>query len=361
MEKMQTAAEKQRRRQMKPGNITQTAWNRSVKKQLHTEMRYSVFRPSPEENCSGLRVASEDSVVWSSASVTGDSPRTVWYAALQAAGNLAARGVMPQGVSLRILFPEETEEEMLAAAAGEAQEVCSRMGTELTCLQGEVNPAVRQMIVVADAAGAADSRGFTGIMSPGQEILLCGYTGLEGMLHILDEAEEELAERFVPSFLGQAGALQSDLVMPEQILAGCRTEASGGGRLISAARQIGSGGILAALWEMAEISGTGLEVSMEAMALKQETVEICEHFQINPYQMTSAGSYLIATEHAEELMGVLEKAGARAGRLGIAKAQNARVITSGDETRYLDRPAPDSLMCWQRERLFENRAREYIS
>ena len=60
MEKMQTAAEKQRRRQMKPGNITQTAWNRSVKKQLHTEMRYSVFRPSPEENCSGLRVASED-------------------------------------------------------------------------------------------------------------------------------------------------------------------------------------------------------------------------------------------------------------------------------------------------------------
>ena len=69
---------------------------------------------------------------------------------------------------------------MLAAAAGEAQEVCSRMGTELTCLQGEVNPAVRQMIVVADAAGAADSRGFTGIMSPGQEILLCGYTGLEG-------------------------------------------------------------------------------------------------------------------------------------------------------------------------------------
>ena len=268
---------------------------------------------------------------------------------------------MPQGISLRILFPEDAEEEMLAAAAGEAKEVCCRMRTELTCLQGEVNPAVRQMIVVADAAGAADSRGFTGIMSPGQEILLCGYTGLEGMLHILDEAEEELAERFVPSFLGQAGALQSDLVMPEQILAGCRTEASGGGRLISAARQIGSGGILAALWEMAEISGTGLEVSMEAMALKQETVEICEHFQINPYQMTSAGSYLIATEHAEELMGVLEKAGARAGRLGIAKAQNARVITSGDETRYLDRPAPDSLMCWQRERLFGNRAREYIS
>ena len=119
-------------------------------------------------------------------------------------------------------------------------------------------------------------------MSPGQEICSAAIQVWKERLHILDEAEEELAERFVPSFLGQARALQSDLVMPEQILAGCRTEASGGGRLISAARQIGSGGILAALWEMAEISGTGLEVSMEAMALKQETVEICEHFQINP-------------------------------------------------------------------------------
>lgn len=344
---------------MKPGNITQTAWNRSVKKQLHTEMRYSVFRPSPEENCSGLHGASEGAAVWSSASVAGDSPRTVWYAALQAAGNLAARGVAPQGVSFRILFPEETEEEMLAAAAGEAQEVCGRMGTDLTCLQGEVNPAVRRMVVLADAAGMADGRDFTGIMSPGQEILLCGYTGLEGMLRILDEAEEELAGRFVPSFLGQARALREDLVMPEQMLAGCRAEASGGGRLISAARQIGSGGILAALWEMAEISGTGLEVSMEAMALKQETVEICEYFQINPYQMTSAGSYLIATEHAEELMGVLEKAGARAGRLGIAKAQNARVITSGEETRYLDRPAPDELIRWWEERLSGLRVPEH--
>lgn len=340
---------------MKPGNITQTAWNRSVKKQLHTEMRCSVFCPSQEEKCSGLRVDSEDAVAWSSASVTGDSPRTVRYAVLQAAGNLAARGVMPQGVSLRILFPEETEEEILAAAAGEAQEICSQTGTELTCLQGEVNPAVRRMVVLADAAGTADSREFTGIMAPGQEILLCGYTGLEGMLRILDEAEEELADRFVPGFLGQAGALQKDLVMPKQILAGCRGKASDGGRLVSAARQIGSGGILAALWELAEISGTGLEVSMEAMALKQETVEICEYFQLNPYQMTSAGSYLIATEHAEELMGVLEKAGVRAGRLGIARAQNARVITSGDETRYLDRPAPDSLTCWWRERPFRNK------
>ena len=329
-------------------------------KQFHDQKSETVSGLSREGRCSSLAMPSGGYAVWADAVKEGDSGKTAYYAVLEAAGNAAAAGAVPLAVSARILLPPEAEEEELRELAAGIRAACDEMCLKASCIQGEVSHAVRMSTAAVTVTGAAEHAPEERVY-PGQEILLCGYTGLEGMLHILDEAEEELAERFVPSFLGQAGALQSDLVMPEQILAGCRTEASGGGRLISAARQIGSGGILAALWEMAEISGTGLEVSMEAMALKQETVEICEHFQINPYQMTSAGSYLIATEHAEELMGVLEKAGARAGRLGIAKAQNARVITSGDETRYLDRPAPDSLMCWQRERLFGNRAREYIS
>lgn len=35
----------------------------------------------------------------------------------------------------------------------------------------------------------------------GEELLLCGYAGLEGTLRILDESEEELGTRFVPVFL----------------------------------------------------------------------------------------------------------------------------------------------------------------
>ena len=108
-----------------------------------------------------------------------------------------------------------------------------------------------------------------------------------------------------------------------------------------------SGGILAALWDLAEHAQIGLESDLGLMTLRQETVEICEFFHLNPYQMTSAGSFLLAADHAEEVIAVLKEAGARAGRLGVARAQNARVITSGEEVRYLDRPAPDELMRWQ--------------
>ena len=126
---------------------------------------------------------------------------------------------------------------------------------------------------------------------------------------------------------------------------------------ITAVFQAGSGGILAALWEMAETLHTGFETDMSSISIRQETVEICEFYRLNPYQMASSGSFLIVTEDAGRVIEILEKAGARAVRLGVIKAQNARVITSGEEVRYLDRPAPDELELWQARRARQNEDR----
>ena len=38
---------------------------------------------------------------------------------------------------------------------------------------------------------------------------------------------------------------------------------------------------------------------MSEISMKQETVEICEFYRLNPYQMASSGSYLIVTEDAQ--------------------------------------------------------------
>ena len=135
------------------------------------------------------------------------------------------------------------------------------------------------------------------------------------------------------------------MVRPEQLLNVFESDS------MAVVRQIGSGGILAALWELSETAHTGFEIDMPQIALKQETVEICEFYRLNPYLMTSAGSYLILTSEAEAVVRVLEDAGVSAGRLGAARDQNARVIRNGEEIRYLDRPAPDELERWRAERL----------
>ena len=80
-------------------------------------------------------------------------------------------------------------------------------------------------------------------------------------------------------------------------------------------------------------------------------MEICEYYQLNPYQMTSAGSALIVTDKSAQLLAFFKRAGIRAGRLGVATDGKDRVITSGTEKRYLDRPAPDEWLRWQSERM----------
>ena len=80
------------------------------------------------------------------------------------------------------------------------------------------------------------------------------------------------------------------------------------------------------------------------MTICQETVEICEYFQLNPYQLTSTGSVLILTERGEELVEAYKEMGIQASLLGKTTENKARTILGGEEVRYLDRPAPDELL-----------------
>lgn len=59
---------------------------------------------------------------------------------------------------------------------------------------------------------------------------------------------------------------------------------------------LSQGGIFTALWEMAERAGVGLEVDLKRIPVKQETIELCEYFDINPYNLYSAGALLIGTD-----------------------------------------------------------------
>ena len=338
---------------MRYGRLTQTAWQRSVRRQLHSGEKDVLFGPSPWEECSGIADERGISFLWADAHAAGNSARTGYYAVLRAAGGLAAKGARAACVSVRVLFPPEAEEEKLKAVTAGVVEACGRMGLQVTSFQGETSCAAERIIVFVTAAGKYDGK-YGGknehINAAGQEIVFCGYAGLEGMLRILDEAEDELGTRFVPDFLRKAKNLTDRLVMPEQILPLFDAGAT-------SVFQAGSGGILAALWEMAETLRVGFEADMSEIGIRQETVEICEFYRLNPYQTASSGSFLVVAEDAPRVIEILEKAGARAGRLGVIKAQNARVITSGEEVRYLDRPAPDELELWQARRARQNEDR----
>ncbi len=333
---------------MKVGNISQTVYKRSIQKQLNRVREEILYQPSKEENCIAVKIKDGNSMVSAEATAFGTSREIGVYALVRALNDLFAWRAEPLAISLSIMLPVRTSEACLKQVIETVRMLCLQEHISIAEVKTEVNPMVQQLFVSVRAYGQVNQEKIvrTDGAKSGQDIVLCGSVGLEGMLRILDERERELQTRFVPAFLRKAKARKENLTQLKTGKALMNYE-------VTAIHQIGSGGIFAALWNLAEASGTGSVVERSKMLIDQETVEICEYYNLNPYCMTSAGSFLAVTQNGEALVNLLEQEGIRASRLGVTTDGNARVITSGEEKRYLDRPAPDELMLWWQRVLSE--------
>lgn len=69
--------------------------------------------------------------------------------------------------------------------------------------------------------------------------------------------------------------------------------ASAIGAGVAAIHDASQGGIFGALWDMAEASGIGLDIDLKKLPIRQDTIEISEFFDINPYKLLSGGSLII--------------------------------------------------------------------
>ena len=112
---------------------------------------------------------------------------------------------------------------------------------------------------------------------------------------------------------------------------------------VGAMHDVTEGGLFGALWEMAEASDVGLEIDLKKIPIRQETVEICEYFDINPYGLISSGMMLMAAEDGNALVKQLQEAGIDATVIGKATAGNDRVILRDEERRFLEPPKTDEL------------------
>lgn len=336
---------------MKVGNVSQTVLKRSVLRQLHTKREEILTEPSVEEMCTAVQVKDTEDSVYASAVVSGNSRNIGVYGILRAVLDLETRGVHAIGVSVQVILPTYAYESRLKEMFRCMEEKCSSWGIAMTCAKAEVSPAVSQAVVSVTAVGSVTKGEFCSLDQAGadQEIVLCGSIGVEGVLRILDERNEELSKRFVPAFIRQIRGMERETEILEALRIAAQMKTTTEKPLVTAMQQIGSGGILASLWELTEAANVGMQIEMSRISIRQECVEVCEYYHLNPYQMTSAGTVLMVTRDGNALVRCLEESGARASVLGVTTADHAKVITSGDEVRYLDRPAPDELMRWWEE------------
>lgn len=268
------------------------------------------------------------------------------YGLLTEVNELAAQGVHAGLAEIRIEIPADMDKSRMHSIRNHIAKAMEKLETEDFQLEelhiaGEKCAALRVPQIVITAAGETDQKERIAdallTARAGQDIVYAGWAGLEGMLRIIGEKEAELRERFTPAFIGQMKAYDSELCGLSKIAV---ADAMG----VSVIRQVSRGGILASLWDLAKDTELGLNLDLKKIAVRQETIEVCEHFRLNPYQLASGGSFLMLTENGEALADALNQKGIQAAVIGQLTDSNDKIIHNGEDMRYIDRPAPDELM-----------------
>lgn len=323
---------------MKIGKIPENVLKRSVLKQLHTKRQEVVLGAGVGEDCAAVKLGADEMFVLSTDPITG-TVEDIGKLAIQITLNdLASAGAAPIGVLLTILLPEDTTEAGLKEIMAQVEEACQAADVQVMGGHTEVTAAVNQAIITVCGVGKVkDGKVIsTAGARAGMDILVTKWIGIEGTSIIAKEQEERLRERFSVPFIESAKGLDCFLsVLPEaEIAVRCG---------VCAMHDVTEGGIFGALWEMAEASGVGLEIDVKKIPIRQETVEVCEFFGINPYQLISSGCMLMAAENGMTLQRELEKAGICASIIGKATEGNDRVLLNEDERRFLEPPKTDEL------------------
>lgn len=241
--------------------------------------------------------------------------------------DLAAMGAEPVGVLATLLFPAGTTPDVVAAIASEIDATARMLNIEVLGGHTEVAPNVSAPLVVMSGVGKARrDRVLTAAgAAPGNALVLTKAAALEGS-HVLagDLAERLQALGVSADLLAEARGYGDELsVVPE-----ARVAVDAGA---TAMHDPTEGGVIGALWELAEASGCGFRVFAERIAVREPTRCICAALGVDPLRLIASGALLIACSDASRLLAALAEHALAGVQIGaMTRPEDGRVLVHAD-------------------------------
>ncbi len=323
---------------MRRGKISESVLKRSVLKKIKTHRDEVVCGAGIGTDCAILSFGEGFQTVLATTPVTSPAAQLGSYAVPMALNNVVLAGAEPVGIMLTILLPEETEETELQELMEGTEAACSEYGVQIVGGHTEVTSVVKEPVMTVTGVGRRDAAVSLKGTRPGQDVVISKWIGLEGTVRLARQRRQELCTRYPERMVEEAAAFDRYLsIIPE-----AATAMKSG---VCGMHDVSRGGIFGALWELAESAGVGLEIELKKIPVKQETIEICEFYGLNPYELLSGGCLIMTAENGEALVTALARENIPAVVAGRTTDGNDRVLYNEDEKRYLDRPQTDQIYC----------------
>lgn len=322
---------------MKSGKISEIQCKRSVLKWLP---------PSGERVIQGagigcdygiMKLAENSQMVTAMATSSLPIREAEKYAFYKAVNKVELSGGQAQAIMVNAMLPARGTEARIREMTRRLAERCVQNEIEYLGGHTELLEALRSPVITVTAYGSKKKLPGRSPkhIEPGEEILMLGFAATEATVILSENRQEELETRYASDYLEGARQMEKFLSLRPAL-------AALGKESITYVHDSSTGGIFAALWELGEAGGCGIEADLRAIPIKQETVEVCEFFDLNPYMALSGGSALLITKN-EETLEHLQRAGIFAARIGHTTAGRDRVVRLGEDIRYLTPPKGDEI------------------
>jgi hydrogenase maturation factor len=240
--------------------------------------------------------------------------------------DLAAMGAEPIGVLATLLFPAGIRSDEIAQLMDDIDATARELGVEVLGGHTEVAPGISAPLVVMSGVGKArrDRVLTAGSARVGDALVLSKAAALEGTHVLASDLAPRLRALGIPeALLEEARAYANELsVVPVARLA---LELGA-----TAMHDPTEGGVLGAVWEMAEASGCGFSISAEAIPIWPPTLAICAALEVDPLRLIASGALLIACHDADRVLAGLMQHGIAAAQIGA--------LTHRDDGRVLIHP-----------------------
>ncbi len=327
---------------MRIGKISESVLIRSVLRNIKTKREEVLFGAGVGRDCAVLSFDENTETVISTNPISTPMDMVGCYGIHKALNNVAAAGAEPVGIMISALLPETAEEKELQAMMKQAEEMAKLYNVQIMGGHTDVMSGINLPILTVTGVGKRSKLNIRGdeadghAIRAGQDVIISKWIGLEGTVRLAREHKEELITRYPIGMIEEAMEFERFLsVVPE-----AATAVKSG---VCGMHDVSWGGVFGALWEMADGAGVGLEIDLKKLPVRQETIEICEFYDLNPYELLSGGSLLMTATDGTGLVRELDKAGIPAVIVGKTTAGNDRVILNEDERRFLEPPKTDQI------------------
>jgi hydrogenase expression/formation protein HypE len=288
------------------------------------------------EDCSVINFGEYECVV-STDPITGADKNIGKLAVHINCNDIASCGVEPIGILVTILVPPTATLEDIKNIMQEIDEETKKLNVEILGGHTEVTDAVNRIVVSCTAIGKgkAQSAVATSGAKLGDEIVVTKLLCMEGTSIIVNDYLDRVRDVLTHKEIEVA----KDYVNSISVVNEGRIAGEFG---VNSMHDITEGGVLGALWELAEASNLGFKVYNDKMPISDITYKICERLNIDPLKFISSGSMLITVKDGKGLADKLNSKGIQATVIGNMTAARGILVTDEIEKDVLP-PTRDEL------------------